>query len=204
MKLYFAPGACSLSPHIVLRELGFDFEMEKVDARAKKTAAGGDYYEINPKGQVPALKLDSGDVLTEGPAIVQYLADQKPEAGLAPKNGTLARARLQETLNFLTSEVHKGFGPLFAGGSDEAKKAAVENLGRKFGYLEKQFADGRDYLMGKDFSVADAYLFTLLNWTGFVGIDMKQWDKLAAYHARVGARPKVQEALAAETKARAT
>lgn len=202
MKLYFAPGACSLSPHIVLRELGLDFELEKVDVRGKKTADGGDYFAINPKGQVPALKLDDGNVLTEGPAIVQYLADRKLDAGLAPKNGTLERARLQEILNYLTSEIHKGFGPLFAGGSDEAKKAEIETLGKKLTYLESQLADGRDFLLGKDFSVADAYLFTLLNWTGFVGIDLKQWQKLAAYHARVGARPKVQETLEAEALAR--
>jgi glutathione S-transferase len=198
MKLYYSPGACSLAPHIVLREAGFAFDLEKVDLKGKTTAAGEDYLAINAKGAVPALKVESGDVLTEGPAITQYLADLKPESGLAPKAGTFDRARLQETLNYLTSELHKAFGPLFGGGSDEAKAAAKETIGKKLAYLETLFADGRDYLGGSQFSVADAYLFVLQNWTGFVGIDLKQWPKLAAFQARVGARPKVQEALIAE------
>lgn len=199
MKLYYSPGACSLAPHIVLREAGFAFDLEKVDLKGKKTAGGEDYLAINAKGAVPALKVESGDVLTEGPAITQYLADLKPESGLAPKGGTFERARLQEMLNYLTSELHKTFSPLFAPGtSDEAKAAAKETIGKKLSYLETQFADGRDYLAGSQFSVADAYLFVLQNWTNFVGIDLKQWPKLAAFQGRVGARPKVQEALIAE------
>mgnify|MGYP000940892237 CR=1 FL=1 len=204
MKLYCGPGACSLSPHIVLRELGLPFDLVRVDGKAKKTETGDDYWKINPKGAVPALQLDTGEVLTEGPAIVQYLADQKPEAGLAPKNGTLARARLQEALNFLTSELHKAFGPLFTpGAGDEAKAAAKETIGKKLTYLESQFADGRDYILGKDFSVADAYLFVLQNWTAFVGIDLKAWPHLAAFQGRIAARPKVREALVAEGLAKA-
>lgn len=203
MKLYYSPGACSLAPHIVLREAGYAFDLEKVDFKTKTTAGGENYMAVNVKGAVPALRIDSGEVLTEGPAITQYLADQKPESGLAPKNGTFERARLQEALNYLTSELHKAFGPLFRGGSDEAKAAAKETIGAKLTYLESQFADGRDYLLGKDFSVADAYLFVLQNWTGFTGIDLKAWPKLAAFQARVAARPKVQEALVAEGLAKA-
>lgn len=199
MKLYYGPGACSLSPHIVLREAGYAFDIEKVDTKAKKTETGDDFLAINPKGYVPALKLDNGEVLTEGPAIVQYLADNKPDSGLAPKPGTMERVRLAEMLNYLSAELHKSFGGLFTPGtSEEAKKAATETIGKKLSYLESVFADGRDFLLGKSFSVADAYLFVLQNWTGFVGIDLKQWPKLAAFQARVGARPKVQEALIAE------
>jgi len=199
VKLYYSPGACSLSPHIVLREAGVAFDLDKIDNKAKKTSDGADYLAINPKGQVPALGLDGGGVLTEGPAIVQYIADLKPESGLAPKPGTLERARLQETLNYLSAELHKSFGPLFSPASSaEAKAAATETVEKKLAYLEGLFADGRDYTGGKAFSVADAYLFTLLNWTGFVGIDLKRWPHLAAFQARVGARPAVQEALIAE------
>jgi len=153
---------------------------------------------VNGRGYVPALELDNGQVLTEGPAIVQYLADQKPESGLAPKAGTLERYRLQEWLNFLTSEIHKQFSPLFKPNTpDEYKKIAKENLATRFDWLEKQLA-GKDYLMGKSFSVADAYLFVLLGWTKPTQIDLSRWPNLAAFHARVGARPKVQEALQVE------
>ncbi len=199
MKLYYSPGACSLSPHIVLREAGLAFELDKIDSKAKKTSAGADYLAINPKGQVPALTLDSGETITEGPAIVQYLADLKPASGLAPQAGTLERVRLQETLNFLGTELHKSFGPLFTpGASDEMKKAARETIEKKLGYLEGVFGDGRDFAQGAAFTVADAYLFTLLNWTGFVGIDLKAWPRLAAFQARVAVRPAVHEALVAE------
>jgi glutathione S-transferase len=197
MKLYYAPGACSLSPHIVSRELGIPVELKKVNNKDKTVDDGSDYWKVNPRGYVPALVLDSGEILTEGPAIVQYLADQKPEAGLAPKNGTLERYRLQEWLNFLTSEIHKQFSPLFKPNTPEDyKKIAKENLATRFDWLEKQL-DGKDYLMGK-FTVADAYLFVLLNWTRFQSIDLARWPNLAAFHKRVGARPKVQEALQAE------
>jgi glutathione S-transferase len=197
MKLYYAPGACSLSPHIVSRELGIPLELKKVNNKDKTVDDGSDYWKVNPRGYVPALVLDSGEVLTEGPAIVQYLADQKPEAGLAPKNGTLERYRLQEWLNFLTSEVHKQFSPLFKPNTpEEYKKIAKENLATRFDWLDQQLK-GKDYLMGK-FTVADAYLFVLLNWTRFQSIDLAKWSNLAAFHKRVGARPKVKEALEAE------
>jgi glutathione S-transferase len=195
MKLYYSPGACSLSPHIVARELGIPVELKKVNVKDKTIEGGGDYWKINARGYVPALELDNGQVLTEGPAIIQYLADQKPEAGLAPKNGSLERYRLQEWLNILTSEIHKGFSPLFKPNTpEEYKTISKENLAARFDWLDKQLA-GKDYLTGKAFSVADAYLFVLLNWTKFQSIDLNRWPNLAAFHARVGARPRVQEAL---------
>jgi len=198
MKLYYAPGACSLSPHIVARELGLPIELKKVDTKAKTVEGGGDYRKVNAKGYVPALELDDGRILTEGPAIVQYLADQKPEAGLAPKAGSFERYRLQEWLNFLTSEIHKAFSPLFKPNTpEEYKKISKENLAARFDWLDKELS-GRDYLMGSAFSVADAYLFVLLNWTGFQQIDLARWPSLTAFQARVAARPKVQEALQAE------
>jgi glutathione S-transferase len=195
MKLYYSPGACSLSPHIVARELGIPVELKKVNVKDKTIEGGGDYWKVNARGYVPALELDNGQVLTEGPAIIQYLADQKPEAGLAPKNGSLERYRLQEWLNILTSEIHKGFSPLFKPNTpEEYKTISKENLATRFDWLDKQLA-GKDYLTGKAFSVADAYLFVLLNWTKFQSIDLNRWPNLAAFHARVGARPRVQEAL---------
>ena len=198
MKLYYSPGACSLSPHIVARELGIPVELKKVNTKDKTIEGGGDYWKVNGRGYVPALELDNGQVLTEGPAIVQYLADQKPEAGLAPKNGSLERYRLQEWLNFLTSEIHKSFSPLFKPNTPEDyKKIAKDNLATRFDWLDQQLA-GKDYLTGKAFSVADAYLFVLLNWTKFQSIDLARWPNLVAFQARVGARPRVQEALQAE------
>jgi glutathione S-transferase len=198
MKLYYAPGACSLSPHIVSREAGIPVELQKVSTKDKTMEGGGDYWQVNGKGYVPALKLEDGEILTEGPAIVQYLADRKPESGLAPKNGTLERYRLQEWLNFLTAEIHKSFSPLFRPTTpDEYKTISKENLAKRFDWLEKQLA-GKDYLMGKTFTVADAYLFVLLGWTKPTGIDLSRWPNLAAYHARVAGRPKVKEAMLAE------
>ena len=198
MKLYYAPGACSLSPHIVSRELGIPVELKKVNTKDKTVEGGGDYWQVNPRGYVPALVLDNGQTLTEGPAIVQYLADQKPEAGLAPKWGSLERYRLQELLNFLTSEVHKQFSPLFKPNTpEEYKKISRENLASRFEWLDKQLA-GKDYLMGSQFTVADAYAFVLLGWTRATQIDLARWPNLAAFHQRVGARPKVQEAMQAE------
>jgi glutathione S-transferase len=198
MKLYYAPGACSLSPHIVSRELGLSIELKKVNTKDKTVEGGGDFWKVNPRGYVPALELDNGQVLTEGPAIVQYLADQKPDSGLAPKNGSFERYRLQEWLNFLTTEVHKQFSPLFKPNTPEDyKKIAKENLASRFDWLDKQLA-GKDYLMGKQFTVADAYAFVLLNWTKFQSIDLAKWPNLTAFQARVAARPKVQEALQAE------
>jgi len=198
MKLYFSPAACSLSPRIVLMEAGLPFTAEKVDIKSKKTASGADYFGINSKGAVPALELDDGQVLTEGVAIVQYLADLKPDSGLAPRNGTLERYRLMEILNYLASEVHKGFSPLFhPATAPEARKNAVDNLAKKFDWLSAKLAD-RKFLMGDTFTVADAYLFTLLRWTGLVQVDLTGWPVLTAYLARVHERPKVQEALHAE------
>ena len=198
MKLYYAPGACSLSPHIVARELGIPVELKKVNTKDKTVEDGGDYWKVNGRGYVPALELDNGEILTEGPAIVQYLADQKPEAGLAPKWGTFERYRLQEWLNFLTSEVHKQFSPLFKPNTPEDyKKIVKENIAMRFDWLEKQLA-GKEYLMGKQFTVADAYAFVLIGWSKFQGIDLARWPNIAAYHKRVGARAKVQEALQAE------
>jgi glutathione S-transferase len=195
MKLYFSPGACSLSPHIVARELGIPVELRKVNTKDKTIDGGGDYWKINGRGYVPALELDNGEILTEGPAIVQYLADQKPEAGLAPRAGTFERYRLQEWLNFLTSEIHKQFSPLFKPNTPEDYKPIVkQNLATRFDWLDQQLA-GKDFLMGKQFTVADAYLFVLLNWTKFQAIDLAKWPNLAAFQKRVGARPKVQEAL---------
>ena len=198
MKLYYAPGACSLSPHIVSRELGIPVELKKVNTKDKTIEGGGDYWKVNPRGYVPALELDNGEVLTEGPAIVQYLADQKPDAGLAPKPGSFERYRVQEWLNFLTSEIHKQFSPLFKPNTPEDyKPVAKQNLAPRFDWLDQQLA-GRDYLTGKQFTVADAYLFVLLNWTKPTQIDLSKWPNLVAYQKRIGGRPKVKEALQAE------
>ncbi|MBX6425425.1 MAG: glutathione transferase GstA [Variibacter sp.] len=198
MKLYYSPGACSLSPHIVAREAGVPIELERVDNRAKKTASGADYWQINPKGQVPALQLDDGDILTEGPAIVQYIADLAPQAGLVPPAGTRERYHVLEWLNFVTSELHKNFTPLFRPNTpDDYKPVAKENLANRFNYVEKHLA-GRQYLMGDQFTAADAYLFTVLRWTTIQHIDLSGWPNIVAYVARVAARPKVEEALRAE------
>lgn len=199
MKLYYAPGACSLSPHIVLREIGKEFDLERVDLATKKTQGGEDYRQINPKGYVPALRLDDGELLTEGPAIVQYLADTAGRTDLAPPAGTLARARLQEYLTFIGTEIHKSFSPLFQkDASDEMKKAATARITGRLDLAETFFADGRPYLMGDSFSVADAYLFTVSNWTRPTGIGLDRWPNIAAFAGRVAARPAVQAALKAE------
>jgi glutathione S-transferase len=198
MKLYFAPGACSLSPRIVLEEAGIAAETEQVNNQEKKTKSGKDYWTVNPKGQVPALQLDSGEMLTEGPVIVQYLADQKPASGLVPPAGSLERYRVQEWLNFITSELHKSFGPIFRPTTPDAYKTiSKENLGKRFDWLDQQLA-GRQYLMGDKFTVADAYLFTVLRWSARVEIELGKWPNLKAYVDRVGARPKVQAAMKAE------
>lgn len=198
MKLYFAPGACSLSPHIVLREAGVSVELKRVDLGSKAIEGGGNYVEINAKGYVPALELPNGEVLTEGPAIVQYIADQNPGSNLAPKAGSLERYRLQEWLNFITSELHKNFGALFQKKiSDDWKAAAISNIHRRLDYVAEKLK-GKQYLLGDQFSVADAYLFTVLGWGKHVDIDIGKWPVLVEYVGRVGARPKVQEALRAE------
>jgi glutathione S-transferase len=198
MELFYAPGACSLSPHIVLREAGLPFKLRKVDFATKAVDGGGSYLDVNPKGYVPALRLDDGRVLTEGPAIVQYLADQNLDARLAPKAGTWERYQLQEWLNFITSEIHKSFSPLFnKAASRDWKDAVTANLRRRFDWLQTQLA-ARKYLTGDTFTVADAYLFTVLRWATPVGIDLGQWPALKAYHGRIAERPKVEEALKAE------
>src|ERR1700729_195874 len=172
MKLYYSPGACSLSPHIVAEEADIHLDLEKVDLKTHKTEKGEDFYAVNPKGYVPALRLDNGTVLTEGPAIVQYLADQNPASGLAPKAGTIERYRLQEWLTFIGTELHKSFGALFnKASSDDAKNTAKTNINKRLTYLNDQLAN-RQYLMGSNFTVADAYAFTIINWTNFVGIDL--------------------------------
>ncbi len=191
MKLYYFPGACSLSPHIVLLEAGLPFTMVKIDSKTKKTESGADYLAVNSKGAVPALQLDDGRVLTEGPAVVQYLADLKPESGLAPRAGSFERYQLMEILNYITSEIHKSFSPLFnPAASADMKEASVTNLAKKFDWLSG-FLGKKPYLLGNTFTVADAYLFTVLNWTGHVKIDLGKWPVLAEYKARVAKRPKV-------------
>ena len=196
MKLYYSPGACSLAPHIAMREAGLPVELSKVDLKAKQYE-GGDYKQVNGKGYVPAIATDAG-VLTEAPVILQYIADQQPDAGLAPKAGSMERYRLQEWLNFITSEMHKGMGNFFNPAlTDEWRKAVTDRLGIRMDWLAKQL-EGKQYLMGDKFSVADAYLFTILNWAAPSKFDMSRWPAITDYHKRVGSRPKVQEALKAE------
>ena len=197
MNLYYAPGACSLAPHIVMREAGFPVELKKVDLKAKQVE-GGDYKAVNGKGYVPALRLDDGSVLTEAPVVMQYLADQKPESGLAPKAGSMDRYRLQEWLNFITSELHKGMGNFFNPAlTEEWRKAVTDRLSLRMDWLAKQL-EGKNYLMGDKFTVADAYLFVILNWAAPSKFDLGKWPVLQEYHKRVAARPRVQEALKAE------
>ncbi|MGY4533926.1 glutathione S-transferase [Pseudomonas sp. TE3786] len=198
MKLYFSSGACSLAPHIALLEAGVPFELEKVDLKAKLTASGADFTAINSKGYVPALVLDNGQLLTEGAAVLQYIADLKPDSGLAPAAGTLARYQLQEWLTFISSEIHKPMGSMFNPAQSADWKAAVTaTLTKRLDWLNAQLA-GKDYLLNNQFSVADAYLFTVLNWANFVGFSMAPWPVVQAFSARVAARPKVVEALQGE------
>ena len=198
LKLYYSPGACSLSPHIVLREAGLAFEPVLASTKTHKLQDGTDYYGINPKGYVPLLELDNGDRLSEGPVIVQYIADQVPAKKLAPPAGTMARYRLQEWLNFITSELHKGFSPLFNPAMPEdAKPVFRAKLVERFKWVDSQLA-GKQYLMGDEFSVADAYLFTVTSWGGYVGVDTSGLANLGAFMERMKARPAVQEALKAE------
>jgi glutathione S-transferase len=198
MKLYYSPGACSLSPHIALLEAGLPFELVKVDVRAKKLANGDDYLKVNPKGQVPALGLDSGEVVTEGPVIVQMIADKSPDKHLAPGRDSAERYKLLEWLNFITSELHKNFSPLFNPAiPDDVKKFFSDRILGKFKYADSQLA-GHDYLMGKQFTVADGYLYTMLRWADGHKLDLSALPNLMAYKDRVAARPKVQEALTSE------
>jgi glutathione S-transferase len=195
MKLYYSPGACSLSPHIVLHEAGLPCELVLASTKSHKLPDGTDYYTINPKGYVPLLELDSGERLTEGPAIVQYLADQVPDRKLAPPPGTMARYRLMEWLNFITSELHKSFGAFFTPGMPDDAKALYRNrLRQRLQYVDEQLA-GKSYLMGDDFTVADAYLFTVTNWAEFTKVDIADLDNLQAFRQRMLARPSVQAAM---------
>ena len=198
MKLYYSPGACSLSPHIVLREAGLPVELVRADLKAHKLPDGSDYYGIHSKGYVPLLELDNGERLGEGPAIVQYIADLVPAKNLAPANGTMARYRMQEWLNFITSEIHKGFSPLFnATWPADAKALSKAKVEERLKWVDQQLA-GKQYLLGDNFSVADAYLFTVTNWTQHVGIDISGLANLGAFMARMAARPAVQAAMKAE------
>lgn len=198
MRLFYSPGACSLSPHIALREAGLDFTLTKVDLKTKQMEDGGDFFAINPKGYVPALQLDDGSLLTEGPAIVQYIADRVPAASLAPLPGGIERYRLQEWLGYINSELHKAYGPLFKPDTPADYKEGVKaQLAKRFDYLSAQLQGGR-WLMGEHFTVADGYLFTVLNWSKWVGIDLAPWPALVDFLARVAERPKVQAALKAE------
>ena len=198
MKLYYWPGACSLSPHIVSREAGIDLQLAQLDRAERKTADGTVLSNVNPKNQVPVLELDDRQKLTEGPVIVQYLADQKPASGLAPPPGTMERYRVQKWLNFITSELHKSFGPLFRPTTPDDFKATLRDmLGQRFDWIDKQLA-GKQYLMGDKFTVPDAYLFTVLRWSPRVGIDLGKWKNISAYLDRAGARPKVREAMKVE------
>ena len=198
MKLYFSPGACSLSPHIALSEAGVKFELVKAALQTHTLADGTDYYGITAKGQVPLLELDDGSRLSEGPVIMQYIADHAPGCGLAPAAGTMERYRVMEWLNFITSELHKGFSPLFNPVyPKEAKEIVTANLMKKFAYVDARL-EGNDYLMGQQFSIADAYLFTVSNWAGHVGVDLSGFKNVEAFRARMMARPAVQEAMKAE------
>ena len=198
MKLYYSPGACSLSPHIVAQEAGIPLQLVKVDLGTKTVAREGDFWAVNPKGYVPTLELDDGEVLTEGPAIVQYLADLKPDKHLAPANGTLARARVQEALNYVTSEIHKTYSPLFRPDTLAAvREERLAYLKKRYALLDQQLA-GRDYLFGKQFTVADAYLFSVTRWAHAVKLDLSEFANLQAFQKRVADRPGVQAALKAE------
>jgi glutathione S-transferase len=195
MKLFYTPGACSLSPHIVLNELGLPYTAEKVDLKSHTTDSGADFYTINSKGYIPALQLDNGEVLTEGPAIVQYLADQKPQANLLPPAGSLERARVQEWLNFIGTEMHKTLAALFNPSiSPEAKTKTIDTFGKRLGFVDKAL-QGKDFLTGQQFSVADAYLFTIVNWAPMLGVDLSPWPTVEAFQKRVASRPAVQKTL---------
>ena len=198
MKLYYSPGACSLSPHIALREAGLAFEPVLASTKSHKLQDGTDYYGINPLGYVPMLELDDGTRLREGPAILQYIADQVPNKNLAPANGTLPRYRLQEWLTFIGTEIHKTFSPLFNPAMpEEGKTISREKLASRFAWIDSELKN-KQYLMGDSFSVADCYLFTVSNWTKPMNIDLAPYPNLVAYRERVAARPAVQEAMKAE------
>lgn len=200
MKLHYKPGACSMASHIILNELEIPFDLDKTDTDANKTETGDDFLKVSANGYVPALITDEGDIITENPAVLQYLADQSPDADLAPPNGTLARTRLQEALNFISSELHVSFGPFFSGREldGDARQRAETGVGRRAAHVEQRLADGRPFLLGDTFTVADAYAFVVLNWAGFVGVSLEAHPKTQAYVARVAARPATVKAMVAE------
>lgn len=197
MKLYYSPGACSLASHIILHEMDQEFDLVKVDFSTSTTETGMDFSQINPHGYVPALELENNEVLTEGVAIMQYLADQVPTLNLVPENGTLERARLQERLNYLTTELHKAFSPLFIDSSDEEKKKAVKNIESKLDFINDILVEN-NYLVGNEFSIADVYLFVLTNWTGPTGIGLDKWPNIALHSTRIAKRQSVQKAMRME------
>lgn len=197
MKLYFSPGACSLSPHIVAREAGIDLQLAKVDTKSHTYNGGSDFYKVNPKGYVPALEIKAGEVLTEGPAIVQYLGDQKPQSGIVPPAGSLERYRLQEMLGYINSEIHKTYSPLFGKPIEEVANERREYLKKRYAYIEGILAT-QDYLVGNKFSAADAYLFTVTTWAQYVKLDLSGYPNLQAFQKRVAARPAVQQAMKEE------
>ena len=200
MKLHYKPGACSMAAHITLNEIGAPFDLDKTDTETGKTESGGEFRTISPNGYVPALVTAGGDVITENPAVLQFLADQAPDTGLAPMNGTLERARLQEILNFVSSELHKAFGPFFSGTDLDlnTRVKSEASVARRIDHIERSLSDDRPYLLGETFSVADAYAFVVLNWTNFVGIDLAPWPKTRVYMERVAARPAVVKTMVTE------
>ena len=197
MKLYYSPGACSLAPHIVAHEVGIPLELVRVDTRTHQTAGGEDFHAINPKGYVPALQLDDGSILTEGPVVAQYLADRKPEAKVMPAAGSLERYRVQEMMGYINSEIHKTYSPLFGKIAPEARDERVQYLLKRYALVEKRL-EGREWLVGESFGPADAYLFTVTRWAGYLKIDLSASPNLLAFQARVGARPAAQAAMKAE------
>ena len=198
MKLYYSPGACSLASHIALYETGLPFEIDRLIKTTKMTVGGEDFMQINPKGYVPTIKLDDGSILTEGAAVLQYIADQKPDSGLAPKAGTIERYRLQEWLTFISSEIHKSFSPFFnKDATEEVKTNSRNHLIKRLAYVETQLANN-PYLMGDHFTVADAYMFVVVNWSNHVGFDLGPFPKIQEYLARIAVRPAVQAAMKAE------
>ena len=200
MKLYYKPGACSLASHIILEEIGEPFELEKTDTAAGKTDSGEDFSDISPNGYVPALKIPNGEIITENPAILQYLANLTSKHELAPASGTLKRVRLQELLNFLSSELHKAFGPFFSGEalSADRRSEAERNVARRIGHIEQRLGNERSFLLDETFTVADAYAFVVLNWANFVGIDLSPWPRTQAYVELIRARPSVVKAMTTE------
>jgi len=198
MKLFYAPGACSLSPHIVAQEAGIPLELVRVDTKTKTIASDGDFWAINPKGYVPALELDDGQVLTEGPAIVQFLADLKPDSALAPPNGSAPRYRLQEMLSYITSEIHKTYSPLFNPKvTGDVRAERTDYLKKRYALLDRHLAQ-HDYLVGDRFTAADAYLFVVTNWAKSTQVDLSEFTHLLAFQKRIAARPAVQAAMRAE------